>query len=187
MERPLCCQGRWDWTLGSLQSRAASHPGRTGKSTSRMEGESSPVKSFETETRPTGGLLILLLMAALIDPGVTSHNPHHPVNMTWVVYNPETRGLLNLSSSVAPKGTWWSELTFGLCVLAADINGFHGPSQLSDFIGSPQFETRGLFGWAFQGDTPRTKPAPVYVCPGGGRDRNQIARCGGVDSFYCAS
>ena len=132
---------RWDWTLGSLQSRAASHSGRTGKSTSRMEGEASPVKSFETETCSTGGLLILLLMAALIDPGATSHNPHHPVNITWVVYNPETGRLLNSSSNVAPKGTWWPELTLDLCVLAADNNGFHGRSQLSDFIGSPQFET----------------------------------------------
>ena len=96
-----------------------------------MEGESSPVKSFETETRPPGGLLILLLMAALIDPGATSHNPHHPVNMTWVIYNPETGGLLNWSSNVAPKGTWWPELPFHLCVLAADINGSHGPSQLT--------------------------------------------------------
>ena len=29
----------------------------------RVEGESSPVKSFKTETRPPGGLLILLLIA----------------------------------------------------------------------------------------------------------------------------
>ncbi|XP_070313554.1 uncharacterized protein [Odocoileus virginianus] len=98
-------EGQRDWTLGSLQSRAASHSRRTGKSAGRTEGESSPIKSFETETCSTGGLLILLLMAALIDPGATSHNPHHPVNMTWVVYNPETGGLLNSSSNVAPKGT----------------------------------------------------------------------------------
>ena len=72
MERPLCCspyhfyccQGRRDRTLGSLQSRAASHTGRTGKSASRMEGESSPVKSFETETCQPGGLLILLIAGA---------------------------------------------------------------------------------------------------------------------------
>ena len=126
-------------------------------------------------------------MAALINPRATSPNPHHPVNMTWVVFNPETRGLLNSSSNVAPKETWWPELTFDLCVLAADINGFHSPRQLSDSIGSPQFGTLGLFGWAFQGDTPRTKPTPVYVCPGGGRDRNQTTRCGRADSFYCAA
>ena len=27
----------------------------------------------------------------------------------------------------------------------------------------------------------------MYVCPGGGRDQNQIARCGRADSFYCAA
>ena len=108
----------------------------------------------------TGGLLILLPMAALIDPGATSPNPHHPVNMTWRVYNPDTGRLLNSSSNIAPKGTWWPELTFDSCILTADINGFHGPSQLSDFIGSAQFGTLGLFVWAFQGDTPCTKPTP---------------------------
>ena len=54
---------RRDWTLGSWQSRAASHTGRTGKSASRMEGESSPVKTSETDTPRPGGLLILLLIA----------------------------------------------------------------------------------------------------------------------------
>ena len=28
---------------------------------------------------------------------------------------------------------------------------------------------------------------PVYVCPGGRKDQNQIEKCGGVDSFYCAA
>ena len=147
--------------------------------------QSTQVKASETPQRSISLLRYFVLWAAI--QGLTSANPHHPVNMTWVVYNPETRGLLNSSSNVAPKGTWWPVLTFDLCVLAADINGFHGPSQLSDFIGSPQFGTLGLFGWAFQGDTPCTKPTPVYVCPGGERDQNQTARCGGVDSFYCAA
>ena len=55
-----------------------------------MEGESSPVKSFETETYSTGCLLILLLMAALIDPGVTSHNPHRPAKITWKLRDGQT-------------------------------------------------------------------------------------------------
>ena len=57
---------------------------------------------------------------------------------------------------------------------------------MSDFIGSPRFGTLGLFDWD-QVDTPCTEPTPVYVCPGGGRDRSQIAKCGGADSFYCAA
>ena len=43
-----------------------------------MGGKTSPVKSFETETRTTGALLTLLLITVLIGPGATSHNPHQP-------------------------------------------------------------------------------------------------------------
>ena len=45
------------------------------------------------------------------------------------------------SSNVAPKGTWWPVLTFDLCVLAADGNGF-GPHQLTKFFAHGSF---GLF------------------------------------------
>ena len=113
MERPLCCspyhsyrcQGRRDWTLGSLQSCVASHSRRTGKSESRMEGESSPIKSFETETCSTEGLLILLLMAALIDPGTTSHNPHQPAKITWKLSDWQTHEQLNETSGIHPLNT----------------------------------------------------------------------------------
>ena len=105
-----------------------------------MGGKTSPVKSFETETRTTGALLILLLITAFIGPGATSHNPHQPANLTWVIYNPETGEVLNSSSNVAPKGTWWPQkgtwwpvLTFDLCVLAADGNRV-GPHQLTKFF-----------------------------------------------------
>ena len=82
-----------------------------------MGGKTSPVKSFETETRTTEALLTLLLITVFIGPGATSHNPHQPANLTWVIYNPETGEVLNLSSNVAPKGTWWPVLTFGPCIL----------------------------------------------------------------------
>ena len=91
-----------------------------------MGGKTSPVKSFETETHTMGALLTLLLITVFIGPGTISHNPHQPAYLTWVIYNPETREVLNSSSNVAPEGTWWPVLTFDLCVLAADGNGF-GP------------------------------------------------------------
>ena len=93
---------------------ATSHSGRTGKSSSRMEGESSPVKSFETETRLMGGLLILLLMAALIHPGVTSHNPHRPAKITWKLSDGQTHEQLNETSRIHPPNTWWLDLYFDL-------------------------------------------------------------------------
>ena len=103
-----------------------------------MEGKTSPVKSFETETRTTGALLTLLLITVLIGPGATSYNPHQPANLTWVIYNPETGEVLNLSSNVAPKETWCPVLTFDLCVLAAASNGF-GPYQLTKFFAHSSF------------------------------------------------
>ena len=95
-----------------------------------MGGKTLPVKSFETETRTTGALLTLLMITVFIGPGATSHNPH--------IYNPETGEVLNLSSNMTPKGTWWPVLTFDLCVLAADGNGF-GPHQLTKFFAHGSF------------------------------------------------
>ena len=92
-------------------------PRKTGEGTSRMGGKTSPVKSFETETRTMGAFLTLLLITVLIGPGTTSHNPHQPAKLTWVINNPETGEVLNSSSNVAPKGTWWPVLTFGPCIL----------------------------------------------------------------------
>ena len=80
----------------------------------------------------------LLLITVFISPGATSHNPHQPANLTWVIYNPETGEVLNSSSSMTPKGTWWPVLTFDLCVLAADGNGF-GPHQLTKFFAHSSF------------------------------------------------
>ena len=106
-----------------------------------MGGKTSPVKSFETETHMMGALLTFLLITVFIVPGATSHNPHQPANLTWVIYSPETGEVPNYSSNVAPKGTWWPVLTFDLCVLAADGNGF-GPHQLTKFFAHGSF---GLF------------------------------------------
>ena len=150
-----------------------------------VEGNTSPHQVYRITWRGISLLRYPVLWGAI--QGLTSANPHRPLNMTWVVYNPETRKPFNSSSNVAPKGTWWPVLTFDLCILAADANGRHGSSQLSDFVGSPQFGALGLFSWGYQGNTPCTTPTPVYVCPGGERDQNQTARCGGVDSFYCAA
>ena len=145
-----------------------------------MGGKTSPVKSFETETHTTGTLLTLLLITVFIGPGATSHTPHHLANLTWVIYNPETGEVLNSSSNVAPKGTWWPVLTFDLCVLAADDNGFC-PHQLTKFFAHGSFS---LFTRNCERKGPQYyEQVPVYVCPGGRKDQNQTEKCRGVDSF----
>ena len=76
-------------------------------------------------------------------------------------------------------------MTFDLCVLAADNNGFHGPSQLTNFFAHGSY---GLFTRNCEGKGPQyLEQVTVYVCPGGRRDWNQIEKWGGVDSFYCAA
>ncbi|CAI9167028.1 unnamed protein product [Rangifer tarandus platyrhynchus] len=93
-------------------------------------------------------------------PGATSHNPHQPANLTWVIYNPETGEVLNSSSSMAPKETWWPVLTFDLCVLAADGNGF-GPHQLTKFFAHGSF---GLFTRNCERKGPQYyEQVPVYA------------------------
>ena len=100
MERPLCspyhsyrCQGQRDWTLGSLQSRVAITCGKPHQKNRKKHKQNGRRVLFETETRPPGGLLILLLMAALIDPGVL-RSPGNSV----------TGRLLSCSMRLWPKG-----------------------------------------------------------------------------------
>ncbi|CAI9151840.1 unnamed protein product [Rangifer tarandus platyrhynchus] len=144
-----------------------------------MRGKTSPLKSFKTETHTTRALLTLLLITVFIGPGATSHKPHQPANLTWVIYNPETEKVLNSSSNVTPKGTWWPVLTSDLCVLAADGNGF-GPHQLNkSFVhGSLSLFTRNCERKGPQ----YNEQVPVYVCPGGRKDQNHIEKCERGDS-----
>ena len=142
---------------GLLQSRVASHTRRTGKSTSRMEGESSSVKSFETETRPPGGLLILLLMAALIDPGATSHNHHQPAKITWKLNDGQTHELLNETSGVHPPNTWWPNLYFDLRRLFGTGAGWHGGREHNYHVLQKQALINTDQGWSAEG---------FWACPG---------------------
>ena len=98
--------------LGSLQSHAARYSGRTGKNACRIEGKSSPIKCFETETSPTRGLLSLLLVAILINSGIS--NPYQPFKITWKLSDGQTHEVINKTSGIHPLNTWWPDLYFNL-------------------------------------------------------------------------
>ena len=66
--------------------------------------QSTQAKTLETPQRSISLLRYFALWAVFQE--IALANPHHPVNMTWLVYNPETGEILHSSSSVAPKGTW---------------------------------------------------------------------------------
>ena len=77
-----------------------------------MKGKSSPVKSFETETRPMRGLLSLLLVTILINPGIS--NPHQPFKITWKLSDGQTHEVINETSGIHPLNIWWPDLYFNL-------------------------------------------------------------------------
>ena len=102
-----------------------------------MEGESSPVKSFESETRPLpGGLLILLLMAALINPGATSH-------ITWKLNDGQAHELLNETSGIHPPNTWWPDLYFDIRGLFGHIGGVGGKKAQKRAVASHWGRSQG--------------------------------------------
>ena len=64
-------------------------------------------------------------MAALIDPGVTSHNPHQPAKITWKLNDGQTHELLYETSGIHPPNTWWPDLNFDLSSLFAKQDGLY--------------------------------------------------------------
>ena len=139
-----------------------------------MEDKSSCVKSFETESHPTRGLLSLLLAAILINPGIS--NPHQPLKITWKLSNRQTHEVINETSRIHPLNTQWPDLYFNLRRLFLRRVGLHTLlyGSLGGHMGDTYAHTYGV------GDLPG-----FFVCPGNIRDNWKT--CGGMESYYCAS
>ena len=88
-----------------------------------MEADTASLQSLKIETRPAAGLgrinLTLLIIATLLDPGTISTNPHQPMNLTWMILSASTEEVINSTSAIHPQNTWWPDLEFDLCLLAA--------------------------------------------------------------------
>ena len=131
MKGPLCCspyhpycpQGGRNWTLNTLQPRTAGHPRRTREGPKRMEADTASLQSLKIKTLPAAGLgwinLTLLITATFLDPGTISANPHQPMNLTWMILSASTEEVINSTSAIHPQNTWWPDLEFDLCLLAA--------------------------------------------------------------------
>ena len=102
-------------------------------------------------------------MAALIDPGAASHNPHQPAKITWKLNDGQTHELLNETSGIHPPNTWWPDLYFSLSGLFAKQDGLY------DKYYRDGIENHRLGFWA---------------CPG---NINNWKTCGGIGSYYCRS
>uniref|UniRef100_A0A673U312 Envelope protein n=1 Tax=Suricata suricatta TaxID=37032 RepID=A0A673U312_SURSU len=109
-----------------------------------------------------GCLLLLLTLFPISNP-----NPHQPFNLTWIVINTATGDTLVQNSSVAPRNTWFPDLTLDLQDLVKS-DSYNPASSL---------QSRSLL-----------KEQWFYVCPGHkNSDRAWRQICGGNDHYFCAA
>ena len=82
---------------------------------SPMEGQAGQDKSPQAQATKARKILLMLLS---LWPSAAS-NPHQPMNLTWVIISDTTGGVIHSTLAIHPKNTWWLDLEFDLCLLAA--------------------------------------------------------------------
>lgn len=136
----------------------------------------------------------MMLFLGFLISSVQGTNPPAPVMLTWRIINTATGDIINSTSSFQAPGTWWPELHFDLCRLAAgswDIGHWAVASKGRPECGegkggctlSPS-KGRGP-GCGHLYSRHSLRQTPFYICPEGGRDRSEVLKCGGAESFYC--
>ena len=82
-------------------------------------------------------------MAALINPGAASHNPHQPAKITWKLNDGQTQELLNETSGIHPPNTWWPDLYFDIRGLFGHIGGVGGKKVQKRAVASHWGQSQG--------------------------------------------
>ena len=156
-----------------------------------MEDQAGQNKSTQTQATKTIKVLFILLSVWLS----AAANPHQPMNLTWMILSATTEEVINSTSAIHPRNTWWPDLEFDLCLLAAgswDIGEWEVkmPGKPECGAGIDRCNTRPPTnsgpGCSHYIQRASLQEMPFYVCPGGRRDRATINNCGGADKFYCA-
>ncbi|ERE77327.1 envelope glycoprotein [Cricetulus griseus] len=175
-----CLKGEWHCHLDPpvlcQTDRSLSHSGglQGGHLESNQTSRQPAQASIAKDTLEL--ILICLLLLCLPFPAATAHNPHLPVNTTWLLINNGTGKLANsTSSSNYPKDTWYPDLYVDLCDL---VGSDWDPSDHEPFPG---------YGCNSPGFRASTRSLEFYVCPGHDRSKTQQAKCGGPREGYCAS
>ena len=153
-----------------------------------MEDQAGQNKSTQTQATKTIKVLFMLLSLQLS----AAANPHQPMNLTWMILSATTGEVINSTSAIHPKNTWWPDLEFDLCLLATgswDIGEWEvkTPGKPECGAGIDRYNTRPptnswpgcsrYIQWA------SLREMPFYVCPGGRHDQATINNCGGLISF----
>ena len=123
-------------------------------------------------------------------------NPHQPMNLTWMILSATTEEVINSTSAIHPRNTWWPDLEFDLCLLAAgswDIGEWEVkmPGKPECGAGIDRCNTRPPTnsgpGCSHYIQRASLQETPFYVRPGGRWDQATINNCGGADKFYYAN
>lgn len=142
-------------------------------------------------------MIKILFMLLSIWPDAAA-NPHQPMNLTWMVLSTTTGEVINSTSAIYPKNTWWPDLEFDLCLLAMgswDIGDWEvrTPGKPGCGAGINRCNTRPPTnsgpGCSHFIQRAALRDTTFYVCPEGrwDRDRATVNNCGGTDKFYCAT
>lgn len=91
---------------------------------------------------------------------VTATNSYAPFNLTWLVIAFSDGSIINSTSKIVPKETWFPDIGFDL-LKVMDPGAGRGP--------------------------PAMGRVPFYVCPDMQGDRKRAKTCGDAEAYYCAS
>ena len=139
-----------------------------------------------TQTKATETVKVLFVLLSLRLSVAT--NPHQPMNLTWIILSATTGEVINSPSAIYPKNTWWPDLEFDLCLLAAgswDIGDWEvkKPGKPECGAGINRCNTRPPTnsgpGCSHPIQPAALRDTALYMCPGGRRNRATVNNCGG--------
>nr|KAF6387451.1 hypothetical protein mMyoMyo1_007947 [Myotis myotis] len=115
-----------------------------------------------------------MLVTLLVNTPATG-SPHTPYNITWQIIDTNSAVILNQTSQIHPKDTWFPELRIDLLTLLPN------PLDTSDYcLGAAIHQ-------AFEDSKPR-RTLYFYVCPGHSQARSRgNDPCGSAGDYFCAS
>ena len=159
--------------MGSLHPRTACGPvhlrRRIPPPMEDQTGQNQPTQTKATETVKV--LFVLLSLRLSV-----ATNPHQPMNLTWIILSATTGEVINSPSAIYPKNTWWPDLEFDLCLLAAgswDIGDWEVkmPGKPECGAGINRCNTRPPTnsgpGCSHPIQRAALRDTALYVCPGG--------------------
>ena len=149
-----------------------------------MEDQTGQNQPTQTKATETVKVLFVLLSLQLS----VATNPHQPMNLTWIILSATAGEVINYTLAIYPKNTWWPDLEFDLCLLAAgswDIGDWEvkKPGKPECGAGVNHCNTRPPTnsgpGCSHPIQRAALRDTALYMCPGGRRNRATVNNCGG--------